>query len=289
MYIRLSLLTIFLAMGYLVGSAAWNSVGNVSVGDSLTIQRWNDLVWNVNDLNGRTSSISCPTGQFVSGFTSTGGLICNNVFNTIVSNGSGKKWSDGTYATSCRMYRLPTGNYIYSGLTGDGIYTIDPDGAWATAPFDIYCDMTSDGWGWTLVVGIDGANTNHNSASSVTPGNLVSIAGKWKLSDAVINQIRWATGTEWIVRLTCGSSDYFDYRSTVWHADYSGYPNGVGWDVYTQPWWTAPGSWGGSAYPNQPGPWSYTTWGNVLIYGYSGWLGCHNGVATGSAGTTWIR
>lgn len=70
---------------------------------------------------------------------------------TIVANGAGRRWSDGSFAVSCNGYRHPTGNRLYSGLTGDGTYTVDPDGTGPIAPFDVSCDMTTNGGGWTQI------------------------------------------------------------------------------------------------------------------------------------------
>lgn len=55
-------------------------------------------------------------------------------------------WSDGTHAPSCEAYRALAGT-----TAQDGVYRIDPDGSGnGVAAFDVWCDQTRDGGGWTL-------------------------------------------------------------------------------------------------------------------------------------------
>ncbi len=87
--------------------------------------------------------------------------------------------------------------------TGDGAYIIDVDGtSGTTAPFSVYCDMTSHEGGWTLVLragygrdlttpDLTGDFTPYPTAAT-DPGNNVLE----KMSDALINQIKSASGSD---------------------------------------------------------------------------------------------
>jgi len=67
----------------------------------------------------------------------------------IVQNGPSRNWSDGTYAIACYQYINPPAGHAYTGATGNGAYTIEPMGT--NTPFAVYCDMTTDQGGWTMV------------------------------------------------------------------------------------------------------------------------------------------
>ena len=112
---------------------------------------------------GTASATACSGGQNIGAITYLDGTVkfCDGVGwrtladSNIVTFSGGRRWSDNTYARSCAEYLSPPPGYRYDGATGDGVYTIDPDGS---LPINVQCDM-SDG-GWTLW-----ANNNFESST----------------------------------------------------------------------------------------------------------------------------
>jgi hypothetical protein len=152
--------------------------------------------------------------------TKDGTTTCSFSNIEIVTNGSGKKWADGTFAKTCNEYRNPTLPFSYAGVTGDGLYTIDPDGVGGNAEFDVDCDMTFDGGGWTLVAHRDALTAISGAAAIGSPGDAT-----FKLATTVIDSIV-GESTHWLffgsvsnkrVKLTTSQSEtntYSDFDSS---------------------------------------------------------------------------
>ncbi len=61
---------------------------------------------------------------------------------------------------------LPSCQAILSAdpLSKDGVYTIDPDGTGPVPALDVYCDMTTNGGGWTMLVRLNTNDANERSS-----------------------------------------------------------------------------------------------------------------------------
>lgn len=115
-------------------------------------------------------------------------------------------------ATSCNdlLTQVPS--------TSSGVYQIDPDGSGGNAPFDAYCDMTTDGGGWTLLVKSMVNNSDLIYASNYwTNGTTLNPTSLtlWDSTNAVLDSYNTVQGSELLIRLNNDASEMLLDLSTT--------------------------------------------------------------------------
>ncbi|MFH1724362.1 MAG: fibrinogen-like YCDxxxxGGGW domain-containing protein [Elusimicrobiota bacterium] len=103
-------------------------------------------------------------------------------------------------APSCKVIRdvIPSAE--------DGLYLIDPNGGDDADAFYAYCDMTTDGGGWTLAARIRGYSRDHDLPGAQAIGTLTSPdqAAPARLDNNDVLALK--EGGDDLVRLNCGAS-----------------------------------------------------------------------------------
>ena len=80
---------------------------------------------------------------------------------------------------------------LASGLsTGSGTYQVDFDGSGPLEPTTVYCDMTTDGGGWTLVMNQVPSERLQYAFCTINPQNLGSLTKTYRCGNNIVKWIR---------------------------------------------------------------------------------------------------
>jgi hypothetical protein len=178
-------------------------------------------------------------------------------------------------------------------LSDDGLYWVDPGGPGGLEPYEVYCDLTTDGGGWALVAvisGSSGSHVNRNAVGTIGYPDDLSMA---KLSDGQINNLSSWDGSsgDSVYRMTCREETDFILYQNGWNStarngdtdftyhnvcdDYSCVTSDS-WSHYTGG--TSSGDSGGGSYPQF----------NALQYRADDQNGCFN-AGYHRDGLLWVR
>ncbi len=148
---------------------------DVHLGANAVAQTWSDI----------TDATFVQRGTTVAGEASA--PSCLSLGTTTLVSGA-FEWDDGTFAGSCNTYLNPIDSHVYSD-SGSGIYRIDPTGADPSDAYNVYCDMTTDSGGWTLV------HTKVSTSFSpwkATHDPLCGVSTTANCASAVSSELQWS-------------------------------------------------------------------------------------------------
>lgn len=169
------------------------------------------------------------------------------VMSAIQDFGTYRAWSDNQLANSCQDYRNPGAGYAYFGATGDGIYRVQPAGQPA---INVYCDMTTDGGGWTLMMkqAKGDGNTLQGDSTYWTYGTVLNdTASNLNRSDAnmvssafssmVVTQYRLEASNESTRKFATRSAStplvaFSDARRAIYADDVGALPAATNWFIH---------------------------------------------------------